>query len=78
MKLLTPSVQFLVSFYSGGSRISGKGDHMYKGVGLRFADFLSFFLNIPRNRNDLTETKLFHFHRMFKNWGGRGGFQQTP
>ena len=26
----------------GGSRISGKGVHMYKGVGVRFADFLSF------------------------------------
>ena len=33
--------------FSGGSRVSGKGVHMYKGVGVRFADFLSFFLNIP-------------------------------
>ena len=32
---------------SGGSRISGKGVHMYRGVGIRFADFRSFFLNIP-------------------------------
>ena len=32
--------------YRGGSRISGKGVHMYKGVGVRFADFISFFLNI--------------------------------
>ena len=24
------------------TRISGKGVHMYKGVGVRFADFLSF------------------------------------
>ena len=31
----------------GGSRISGKGVYMYKGVGVRFADFISFFLNIP-------------------------------
>ena len=31
----------------GGSRISGKGVHMYKGEGVRFADFISFFLNIP-------------------------------
>ena len=32
----------------GGSRISGKGDHMYKGVweGVRFADFISSFLII--------------------------------
>ena len=28
-------------------RISGKGVHMYKGVGVRFAGFMSFFLNIP-------------------------------
>ena len=33
--------------FRGGSRISGKGFHMYKGVGVRFADFISFFLNIP-------------------------------
>ena len=30
----------------GGSRISGKGVHMFKGL-LRFANFISFFLNIP-------------------------------
>ena len=32
----------------GGSRISGKGVHMYEGVGVRFADFILFFLYIPR------------------------------
>ena len=32
----------------GGSRISGKGVRMYKGMGVRFGDFISFFLNIPR------------------------------
>ena len=26
----------------GGFRISEKGVHMYKGVGVRFADFISF------------------------------------
>ena len=31
----------------GGSRISGNGVHMYKGVGVRFAAFISFFFNIP-------------------------------
>ena len=31
----------------GGSRISGKGVRMYKGVGVSFAHFISFFLNIP-------------------------------
>ena len=30
----------------GGSRISRKGVHKYKGVGVRFADLISFFLNI--------------------------------
>ena len=30
----------------GGSGISGKGVHMYEGVGVRFADFISVFLNI--------------------------------
>ena len=24
-----------------------EGVHIYKGVGVRFADFISFFLNIP-------------------------------
>ena len=32
---------------TGGSRISGKGVHMFKGVGVHYADFISFFLNIP-------------------------------
>ena len=31
----------------GGSSVSGKGGRMYKGVGVRFADFIRFFLNIP-------------------------------
>ena len=26
---------------------AGKGVHMYKSVGVRIADFISFFLNIP-------------------------------
>ena len=32
---------------TGGSRNSGKGVHMFKGVGVRFADFISFFLKYP-------------------------------
>ena len=32
--------------FRGGSRNSGKGVHMYKGEGVRFADFISLFLNI--------------------------------
>ena len=35
--------------HRGGARISGKGVYIYKGVGVRLADFISFFffLNIP-------------------------------
>ena len=29
-----------INRFRGGSRISGKGVHMYKGVGVRFADFI--------------------------------------
>ena len=31
----------------GGSRNSDKSVHMYRGVGIRFVDFVSYFLNIP-------------------------------
>ena len=31
-------------FHRGGARISGKGAHIYKGLGVRFADFISFSL----------------------------------
>ena len=31
----------------GGSLIPGKGVHKYKGVGVRFVDFITFILNIP-------------------------------
>ena len=33
-------------FFKVGSRISGNGAHMYKGVGVQFADFVSFSQNI--------------------------------
>ena len=57
--------------------------HMYKSVGVRFAVFISYFLNIQWKWNNLvTETKLFHFHRIFKTGGGGGGggrgFKRTP
>ena len=32
--------------HRGGSKISGKGVYMFKGVGVHFAGFISFFLNI--------------------------------
>ena len=47
-----------------GSRISGKNVHIYKGVRVRFADFV--------------ETKLFHFHRIFKNGIQGGGSSEPP
>ena len=30
----------------GGTRISGKGVNMYQGVGVRYAYFIYFYLNI--------------------------------
>ena len=41
------SEKFNTTCFRGGSRISEKEIYMYKGVGVRFADFISFFLNIP-------------------------------
>ena len=68
-------------YLQGRSRISGKGAHMYKGVcggggggGVFALLILSHFSSISH----LTETKLFHFHRIFKNGGQRGGFKRTP
>ena len=43
---------------------------MYKFVGFRFADCMSFSKIFHENEG-LSETKLFHIHRIFKN-GGRG------
>ena len=52
----------------GGSRISGKGVHMYKGAGF-FLLILSHFSKISYENEIicLTESKLFNFHRIFKN-----------
>ena len=63
----------------GGSRISGKGVHMYKGVGVRFADFISFFLNIPWTWNNLVTLRpnYFIFIGYFKSVG-REGVQAIP
>ena len=38
-------VTLLVWCFRGGSRISVKGVHIYKGVGVRFVIFIHFFLN---------------------------------
>ena len=42
----TPSI-FKDYNFRGESRISGKGFIYIKMLGFRFADFISFFLNIP-------------------------------
>ena len=49
-------------------------------VGVRFADFISFFLNIPWKWNNLVsyETKLFRFHRILKTGGGGGVGSSEP
>ena len=48
---------------------------MNKGVWVRFADFILFFL-MKMKQFGLTETKLFHFQRIFKN-GRAGRFKRT-
>ena len=51
---------------------------MYKGMGGGGGLLCSFFLNIlymEMKQFGLDETKLFHFHRMFKNGGLGGGFK---
>ena len=52
---------------------------MCKGVGDRFADFISFFLNIPWKLNNLVSLRpnYFIFIGNFKTGGGGGG-GQTP
>ena len=60
-------IQNQLGFHRGESRISGKGVHMYKGVGFALV-IVSHFLKYPVEMKlfCLTETKLFHFHRIFK------------
>ena len=47
--------------YRGGSRIFGKGVHMYKGVGVRFAEFILFFLNITWKWSNLVSPRPNYF-----------------
>ena len=42
-------------------------------MGVRFADFISFFFISHENEIIWSQTILFHFHRIFKNGGGGGG-----
>ena len=66
----------------GGSRISGRGSHMCKGGG-RFADFISFFMNIPWKWNNLvSRNQIISFSWDIKilgtGWGGGGGGGRAP
>ena len=58
--------------HGSGSRVYGKGN---KSVGVRFAYFITFFLKHPMEMKSfrlIIGTKLFHFHRIFRNGGGGG------
>ena len=48
-------------FNRDASRISGKVVHMYKGVGFRFADFISLFFNVPWKYNKLVSLRPNYF-----------------
>ena len=51
---------------------------MYKGVGGLLCYIISFFkYPMKMKQFGLTETKLFHFHRIFKKQG-RGGGSSKP
>ena len=67
-------VQFInIQYYQklinnrGGSWISVKRVHMYKGAGVRFAYGISFFLNISWKLNNWTSLRSNSIHRIFKN-----------
>ena len=63
---------------SGGCKISGKGVHI--GVGVRFADFITFFLDIPWEFNNLVSLRPNYliFIGYFKTGGGKGGVCSNP
>ena len=48
-----------------------KGGHMFKGVGIRFADFISLFRNITWKWNNLVSLRpnYFIFIGYLKRWG---------
>ena len=69
---------FIVS--RDGSRISGIGVHMYKVVRVSFADFISFFLNIPWKWNNLVllRPNYFIFIGYLKARGKEGSSREPP
>ena len=70
--LIVPGIFRYFIFNMGGSRISGEGVHMYKGVRVCFVIFSHFSYMYHDS-----ETKLFHFNRIFKDGGGEGD-QRNP
>ena len=74
-----PGISYL-PYIRGRSRISGKGVHEYKGVGVRFADFISFFLNMPWKRDNLVSGRpnYFIFIGYLKTRGREGGSSEPP
>ena len=63
----------------GGSKVSEKGIHIYEGVWVRFADFISFFLNIPWKWNNLVSVRPYYFIFIgYLKTGARRGFERTP
>ena len=73
---------FFYFIVRGGSMISGKGVHIYLDLGVggvRFGDFISFYLNIPWKWNNLVSLRpnYFIFIGYFKT-GGREGVRVSP
>ena len=66
--------------WQGGSRISRKGVDIHNGMGVRFADFISFFLNIPWKWNNLVSLRPNYniFISYLKTGGQEGGSSDPP
>ena len=62
----------------GKIKDSWKGVNMYKGVGVRLADFISFILNIPWKWNNLVSLRPNYFIFIGYLIAGRGGALDPP
>ena len=65
-------VYHVLALIHGGSRISQKAIHMYKGMGVHLADFINFFKYPMKMRPNY-----FMFKGYLKMGAGRG-FTRTP
>ena len=69
-------VSVLLGKHNGRSRISGKGVHMYKGVVIRFDDFISFF---PWKWNNLVSPRPNYFIFIgYLKWGAGRKVRANP